>query len=302
MKHSAEKRKRIPISGEILCSLLTVSLAMSCSDQVFSGEEGSFLSALLAATLLCMAGIWLFRGFLLRPKGKPVFVYMLFCSAVYLGCAVLFMFSSDVGFAVQIASGCYWFTLLAGRVLSIVRRHRLRNVLLNLLLIVLILIYGYAAVSGQKELNITMFIVAMQALYFLMEVAFARIRIDILRKIIRKTYAAEIIYGLGILIIAFSYVFMHTEESMPTLTDALWYCFAIVTTIGFGDITATSLIGRALSVVLGIYGIIVVALITSIIVNFYGEMKKTGDGDDEEDEDLIEEKTEETTEKKEDQA
>ena len=33
-------------------------------------------------------------------------------------------------------------------------------------------------------------------------------------------------------------------------------------------------IWRLLSVILGIYGIIVVALITSIIVNFYGEMKK----------------------------
>ena len=38
--------------------------------------------------------------------------------------------------------------------------------------------------------------------------------------------------------------------------------------------TAVSTIGRILSVILGVYGIIVVALITSIIVNFYGEMKK----------------------------
>ena len=56
--------------------------------------------------------------------------------------------------------------------------------------------------------------------------------------------------------------------------DALWYCFALVTTIGFGDITAVTDLGRTISVVLGIYGIIVVALITSIIVNFYGEIKK----------------------------
>ena len=47
-----------------------------------------------------------------------------------------------------------------------------------------------------------------------------------------------------------------------------------VTTIGFGDITAVTDLGRTISVVLGIYGIIVVALITSIIVNFYGEIKK----------------------------
>ena len=44
-----------------------------------------------------------------------------------------------------------------------------------------------------------------------------------------------------------------------------------MTTIGFGDFAATSLIGRILTVFLGIYGLIVVAVITSIIVNFYNE-------------------------------
>jgi hypothetical protein len=44
-----------------------------------------------------------------------------------------------------------------------------------------------------------------------------------------------------------------------------------VTTIGFGDLTAVTDFGRILSVILGAYGIVVVALITSIIVNFYGE-------------------------------
>jgi hypothetical protein len=32
--------------------------------------------------------------------------------------------------------------------------------------------------------------------------------------------------------------------------------------------------GRILSIILGMYGIVVVSLITSIIVNFYGEMKR----------------------------
>ena len=51
-------------------------------------------------------------------------------------------------------------------------------------------------------------------------------------------------------------------------------CFAIITTIGFGDITAVTGIGRIMSVILGIYGIIVVSLVTSVIVNFYTEVNK----------------------------
>ena len=63
------------------------------------------------------------------------------------------------------------------------------------------------------------------------------------------------------------------DEGISSFGDALWYCFATVTTIGYGDVTSVTAIGRVLSVILGIYGIVVVALITSIIVNFYNEMK-----------------------------
>ena len=58
----------------------------------------------------------------------------------------------------------------------------------------------------------------------------------------------------------------------------LRYCFALVATIGLGDISAVSDLGRIISVIPGIFGIIVVALITSIIVNFYGEIKKDRTG------------------------
>ncbi len=109
-----------------------------------------------------------------------------------------------------------------------------------------------------------------------MSVTFARLRLDLLRDIVQQTYAAEIIFGLLLLIASFSFVLVYTDQAFEgRYSNALWYCFAVVTTIGFGDLTATSSIGRILSVVLGVYGIIVVALITSIIVNFYGEMKKT---------------------------
>ena len=75
--------------------------------------------------------------------------------------------------------------------------------------------------------------------------------------------------------VTFSYVLRFFDPAFTTFWSGLWYCFAIVTTIGFGDITATTTIGKVLSVILGVYGIVVVALITSIIVNFYSEMKKT---------------------------
>ena len=118
--------------------------------------------------------------------------------------------------------------------------------------------------------------------FYIMSFAFSHIRLDLLQNIVRRTYAAEILFGLLMLILFSSWVLVFMEEGIASYKDALWYCFALVTTIGFGDITAVTDLGRTMSVVLGIYGIIVVALITSIIVNFYGEIKKERPGNKQE--------------------
>ena len=103
-------------------------------------------------------------------------------------------------------------------------------------------------------------------------------KLGILRNVIRKTFAGEILFGMFMLIISFSMVFTSMEpNTFPTYLDALWYCFAVVTTIGFGDFAAVGVIARIGSVILGIYGLIVVAVITSVIINFYNETKNDVD-------------------------
>ena len=142
----------------------------------------------------------------------------------------------------------------------------------------------------------TAMIIIIVSLAHIMAFAFSRIQLGAMIKILRKTYALEVLYGLVVLIFSFSFIFTIFEPAMENYGDALWYSFAIVTTIGFGDISATTAVGRVLSVILGIYGIIVVALITSVIVNFYNEVKNKGEP--KELEKIKEEKEEETSKKK----
>ena len=181
-----------------------------------------------------------------------------------------------------------------GCVLSLIHKRSKWNVLL-LILSIIILFFGVLGLFipqiEEPELRragiafsiiLLFFLVDIQGIASIIPMAFSSIRMDVLKKIIRKTYAVEILSGIMLLIVAFSFILPAFEENISTFGDALWYCFAIVTTIGFGDITATSAIGRVLSVILGLYGIIVVSLITSIIVNFYGEMKKEEAGQEEE--------------------
>ena len=201
-------------------------------------------------------------------------------SGLYLASAVAIFIWPTL--PVMTVAGCVFMaSLIPNRVLSILRNRKWYNIVFNVAFILLILFSAWDLWSGEESqlifVIVAMLLIAFMGLVRIMSVTFARLRLDLLREIVQKTYAAEIIFGLLLLIASFSFVLLYTDTASfnDEYTNALWYCFAVVTTIGFGDMTATSTIGRILSVILGIYGIIVVALITSIIVNFYGEMKKT---------------------------
>lgn len=173
----------------------------------------------------------------------------------------------------------------ANRVIAAVTERRLRyrvfNILLSLLLVYLILGCLFLdEESAGSYLLAHAVLYAAKALGHIIGISFSQMRFSVLRKILRKTFAAEILFGLVLLIVSFSFVFQALEPGIVTYFDALWYCFAVVTTIGFGDYTVGSLFSRALSVILGIYGIVVVALVTSVIVNFYNEVKDEKDDDE----------------------
>ena len=59
---------------------------------------------------------------------------------------------------------------------------------------------------------------------------------------------------------------------MHSYGDALWYCYAVVTTIGFGDVVAQSFLSRVLSVLLSVSAALVIALITGVVVNYYNQI------------------------------
>ncbi len=223
--------------------------------------------------LLAFAAARVVRGYRLREKKGKDFLRLSFVqAAVFVAAGAMPLI---IGFDLQITvivSVLIALALAAGRVFSIIRDHRIRNIIANVIAIAAI---GFCG-TGFLYMCCLLFLLAVFAL---LAIVFSRISFTVLKKIVVKTHAAEIIFGLVLLIVTFAMLLTFFEPNMGKFTDALWYCFAIVTTIGFGDLTAVTDFGRILSVILGAYGIVVVALITSIIVNFYGEMKVSPETD-----------------------
>ena len=217
-----------------------------------------------------------------------------------IGCAVLDIAAAVCSFLVDLSLN-YWFIAaiiylimpILKRVASIVKKPKKRNIVINALMLLVNLLLLVIAVACYlfeeaefREILVTGIvgtIMLVMSVFNIGIVALSNLKVELLRKIIRKTYAGEILFGMLLLVVSFSLALTSLEENVKTFWDALWYCFAVVTTIGFGDIVATTIFGRILTVILGLYGLVVVAIITSIIVNFYTEVKSTPDDEDEED-------------------
>jgi len=208
---------------------------------------------------------------------------------LFAACAGIFLFidSKEIHIPVTIL---HVTALAVDHIFAIVRKHKIRYMIPRILSILVLLLIVACAIllGGSIALLYLLFLTIPRIFYYIAQIAFSRIKMGVLRKIVRKTYAAEILFGMLMLIVAFSIVLPQFDSGIPSFEDALWYCFAIVTTIGFGDFSAVTLPGRIISVVLGLYGIIVVALVTSIIVNFYNETKNSRDPDDPDEESITE--------------
>lgn len=62
------------------------------------------------------------------------------------------------------------------------------------------------------------------------------------------------------------------DPGINSFGDALWYLYAVISTAGFGDIVASGLISRIISVLVTVYSVIVIAVITGVIVNYYTQI------------------------------
>ena len=78
----------------------------------------------------------------------------------------------------------------------------------------------------------------------------------------------------GLVILLGTFVMYSVESQVPnskikTLLDALWWCVATVTTVGYGDKVPVSNIGRIVALFYMFFGITMIAILLSVISNTF---------------------------------
>ena len=274
--------------------LMLIGMALSVAILILSivtvisiyGGEGGEVNLSDTSTRL----IWIFAAvglmsivFFLKLRTKINLIKCVILLLLNAAIGVMSYLAKDIPYLFAIGAGVYCLTIIISRVFSIIVRPSARSIILNLLIIASLALVGYgffkdSFANGTFDIEASMgtiitfecVVVAVVSIAEASEMLFSALKLKILAKIIVSTFSLEILFGLLTMIAVFSFILTRVEGW--AYVDALWYCFAVVTTIGFGDMVVLTPVGRVLTVVLGIYGLVVVAVITSIIVNFYNEV------------------------------
>ena len=94
-------------------------------------------------------------------------------------------------------------------------------------------------------------------------------RLKLFWKILTETGASSLLLSYVVFVFIDAALITLTEPTFTTYKQGLWYCYAVISTAGFGDLVVTTLLPRVLSVILTIYSTLVIAITTGVIVNYY---------------------------------
>ena len=76
-----------------------------------------------------------------------------------------------------------------------------------------------------------------------------------------RTILAALIFFIGV----FGYLFYVSEPQVETFSDGIWWALVTITTVGYGDITPLTTLGRVVAGLLMLLGLGLIATITAIV-------------------------------------
>jgi len=99
-------------------------------------------------------------------------------------------------------------------------------------------------------------------------------KLKLLSFILRTSGMNKVLSGFLVFFLISAIIIWLVDPNVESFFDAVWFSFAVVTTIGFGDIVVTSPAARIVAIILALYGILVIAIITGVIVYYISEILK----------------------------
>lgn len=99
-------------------------------------------------------------------------------------------------------------------------------------------------------------------------------KLKLFRTALKTGGANKILISFIIYFLFTSLIVYLVDPAINNFFNSMWYCFTVISTIGFGDIVVTTVAAKILTVLLSFYALIVLAIITGTVVNYFSELQK----------------------------
>jgi hypothetical protein len=97
--------------------------------------------------------------------------------------------------------------------------------------------------------------------------------------VLRETGACRLIGAYMAFLLLCALLIWIVEPEITTYGNALWYCFTVASTIGFGDVVVHMRLSRILSVVLSFYSAVTLAIVTGVLASYFNRLIQLRDKD-----------------------
>ena len=101
-------------------------------------------------------------------------------------------------------------------------------------------------------------------------------RLITFRRVMKQTGAHKVLVTYLMFVFIAAWIVLLTEPGITRYGDALWYCYDVISTTGFGDVVVHGFIARMISVAVTVYSLIVIAIMTGVFSNFYTQVIREG--------------------------
>lgn len=93
-------------------------------------------------------------------------------------------------------------------------------------------------------------------------------------RVLKRTGAIKIFFAYIILLCIAGLALWFIEPQVNGFFEGVYFCFVASTTIGFGDIVPVTVVGRIITIVITLFGILTVAIVPGVVVMYYTEYLK----------------------------